>query len=52
MPLSYYNAHANVISKRSKASSRDVIMKETHMTEKCEIKNNELVFTAFSQVHL
>jgi len=39
----------NMISKRMKASSRDIIMKETHMKEKWETKNNELVFKTTSQ---
>ena len=47
MPLSsYQNAHAHVVSKRTKASSRDVIMEETHMKENCETKIYELVFKA------
>ena len=36
----------NVISKRIKASSRDVIMEGTHMKEKYETKNDELVYKA------
>jgi len=55
MPLSsYHNAHAHVVSKRIKASSRDVIMAETHKKENYETKIDELVFKAqkISQVHL
>ena len=36
----------NEISKRIKASSIDVIMEGTHMKEKYETKNNELVYKA------
>ena len=36
----------NVISKRIKASSRDIIMEGTHMKEKCESKYDELVHNA------
>ena len=36
----------NMISKRIKASSRDVIMEVTHMKEKHETKNDELVHKA------
>ena len=36
----------NVISKRIKASSRDVIMDETHRKEKHGAKNDELVHKA------
>ena len=36
----------NVFSKRIKASSRYIIMEETHMKEKCETKNDVLVFKA------
>ena len=47
MPLSsYHNAHAHVVSKRIKASSRDVIMAETHKKENYETKIDELVFKA------
>ena len=34
----------NVILKRIKTSSRDVIMEATHMKEVCETKTDELVF--------
>ena len=33
-----------MISKRIKASSRDVIMEKTYMKEKCETKDVELVY--------
>ena len=47
MPLSYYhNAYVNVIPKRIKASSRDVVIEETQMEEKHETKNDELVYNA------
>jgi len=47
MPLSsYHNAHANVVLKRIKASSKDVIMKETHIKANCETKIDELVSMA------
>ena len=36
----------NVISKIIRTSCRDVIMEETHMKEKYEIKNDELVYKA------
>ena len=36
----------NVISKIIKVSFRDIIIEETHMKEKHEIKNDELVFMA------
>ena len=36
----------NRISKRIKASPRDVIMEETLIKEKCETKNDKLVFKA------
>ena len=36
----------NVILKKMKASFRDVIIEETHMKEKYETKNNQLVFNA------
>jgi len=43
----------NVISKRIKASSRIVIKEETHMKEKYETKNDELVFKAqIPRIHL
>ena len=35
-----------MVSKRIKASSRDVIMEETHMKENYETKFDELVFKA------
>ena len=35
----------NMISKIIKASSIDVIMEETHIKEKYETKNDELVYT-------
>ena len=41
---SYHNAHANVVSKRIKASSKVVIMEETHMKENCETKFDKLFF--------
>ena len=34
----------NVVSKIIKESSKDVIMEKTHMKEKSETKNKELVF--------
>lgn len=36
----------NVNSKRIKVSCGDEIMEETHMKEKCEAKNDELVYKA------
>ena len=36
----------NVISKRISASFRAVTIEETHMKEKCETKNDELVYKA------
>ena len=36
----------NMILKRAKESSRDVIMKKTYMKEKHETKNDELLFKA------
>ena len=36
----------NVISNRIKVSSGDVIIEKTHMKEKCETKNDELVYKA------
>ena len=43
-----------MVSKRIKASSRDVIMEDTHMKENCETKFDELVFKAqkISQLYL
>ena len=41
-----HDAHAKWISKRTKASSRDVIMEETHMKEKYETQKDELVYKA------
>ena len=43
----------NVVPKRIKTSSRDVLMEETHMKDKYKTKNNELLFKGSkSQVHL
>jgi len=36
----------NVVLKRIEACSRDVLIEETHVKEKYETKNDELVFKA------
>ena len=42
-----------VILKRIKISFRDVIREDTHMKEKCETKNDELIYKGQNaQVHL
>ena len=41
----------NVISKTIKASSRVVIMEETHMKEKYEAKYNDLVYKAQNPIY-